>query len=601
MKYEPTTLLELTERGLKKNTTNIVAETKRFGKWHRTDIDDFRSKVKYFALGLYQLGVRPGDKVALHSESCTEWLICDHAILSLGATNVPIYATQPGEQIKYILENSEAKVYIVYNDKLFESVKPMIKGIESVKGVVNILETSHGKLKSMDDVIRMGRAKDDEDPDLFDQLKSKIKPDDLASLIYTSGTTGVPKGAMITHNNIASNVLSTIEHAPFDVEVDRGGRMLSYLPLSHVLERMGTYMYLYIGYPIYFIEDLENFMGEMQEVKPIFFITVPRLLEKVHAGIKEKGQELSGIKKSLFYWAIGLAENFDVEHPPKGLQSLKLKFADKVVYTKIREAFGGKMIGIISGGAALSPLIMNFFNAIGIYCSQGYGLTETSPVLTVGDPGHMRPGSVGPAIDDVQLKIAEDGEILAKGPNVMKGYYKLPEETENAFTEDGWFRTGDIGKIDNDGYLYITDRKKALFKLSTGKYVAPQPIENALVDSPYVDQAMVIGNQRKFCSALIIPDYNKIRTDLEEQGTKLPEGDLSDNETIIKLIQKEVDHVNKDLPKWEKVKKFKLMKEPFTIDKGELTPTLKMKRPKILDIHSEKIESIYREAEQVGK
>jgi len=601
MKYEPTSLIEITERGLKKNTTNIVAETKRFGKWIRTDIDDFRQKVKYLAMGLYKLGVRRNDKVALHAESCTEWLICDQGILSLGAINVPIYSTQPGEQIEYILKNSEAKVYIVYNDHLFSSVKPRIKEIENVIAVINILETTHEKLQSLDDVMQMGREQDDENPDLFYDLRSKVKPNDLASLIYTSGTTGVPKGAMLTHNNIASNVLSTIEHAPFDVEGDRGGRMLSYLPLSHVLERMGTYMYLFIGYPIYFIEDLENFMGEMQEVKPIFFITVPRLLEKVHAGIKERGEDLNGLKKNLFYWAIDFAEKYDVENPPKGLQSIKHKLADKVVYSKIREAFGGKMIGIISGGAALSPMIMNFFNAIGIYCAQGYGLTETSPVLTVGDWEHLRPGSVGPAIDDVQLKIAEDGEILAKGPNIMTGYYKLPEETEKAFTEDGWFRTGDIGRIDSDGYLYITDRKKALFKLSTGKYVAPQPIENELVDSPYIDQVMVLGDKRKFCSALIIPDYKKIRTEFETKGHDLPEGDLSENESVIDLIQKVVDQVNKVLPKWEKVKKFKLLKEPFTIEKGELTPTMKMKRPKIVDIHSEVVESIYREAEQVGK
>lgn len=473
--------------------------------------------------------------------------------------------------------------------------------MENVKAVINILETAHPKLKSMVDVIQLGRAKDDEDPDLFDELKSKVKPDDLASIIYTSGTTGVPKGAMLTHNNIAFNVRSTTEHAPFDIEANRGGRMLSYLPLSHVLERMGTYMYIYMGYPIYFIEDLENFMGEMQEVKPLFFITVPRLLEKIYAGVKEKGEEFTGFKKKLFFWAINLAENYNVEHPPKGIQSIKHKLADTLVYSKIREVFGGKLVGVISGGAALTSLIMSFFNGIGVYCAQGYGLTETSPVLTVGDPEHLRTGSVGPPIDDVQIKVAEDGEILAKGPNVMKGYYKMPEETKLAFTEDGWFHTGDIGKIDKDGYLYITDRKKALFKLSTGKYVAPQPIENELIKSSYIEQAMVIGEKQKFCAALIVPDYKKVRADLEAKGKTLPEGDLSGNDEVINLIQKEVDQVNKDLPKWEKVKKFKLLEEEFTIEKGELTPTLKMKRPKILDIHSELVETIYKEAEKVKK
>ncbi len=498
MKYEPATLLDLVDQGLKKNITDVVAATKRNGRWHKTHLDDFRDQVRNFALGLYELGVRSGDRVALHSESCSEWLIIDQAILSIGAVNVPIYTTQPGDQIKFILENSQAKAYIYSKDELFESVKPYIKKIEAVGAVIAILPTRHAKVKSYENILELGQQKQDLAPDLFDEFREEIKPDDLATLIYTSGTTGMPKGVMLTHHNISSNTMRTINNAPFDVEEDRGKRMISYLPLSHVLERMVTYMYLMIGYPIYFVEDINEFVPDLKEVKPLFFVTIPRLLEKIHDGVKARGLDMKGIQQALYFWAIRRAENYDIETSPKSLNLLKHKFADKVVYSKIRKAFGGELTGIISGGAALSPMIMRFFNAVGIYCGQGYGLTETSPVLSVANPENLRAGSVGKLIENVEIKIAEDGEILAKGPNVMQGYYHLPQETEKAFT-DGWFHTGDIGHFDDDGYLYITDRKKALFKLSTGKYVAPQPIENSFVESPFIEQVMVIGDRHKFC------------------------------------------------------------------------------------------------------
>ncbi|HKI46219.1 MAG TPA: AMP-binding protein, partial [Balneolales bacterium] len=391
----PSTLLDLIDEGFSKNTTDIAAATKRNGIWLKTEISGFRENVRYFALGLYELGVRPGDKVALHSESCTEWLWIDQAILSIGAASVPIYTTQPGDQIKFILENSGAKAYVYSKDDLFDSVKSMIKQIKTVHAVISFLPSVHAKVKTTDQVISRGKELAEKDHGLFDRLRAEVKYDQLATLIYTSGTTGRPKGVMLSHHNLVSNIRSTVLHMPFDVEVMRGHRMLSYLPLSHVLERMGTFMYIYMGYPIYFIEDIMHFADELKEVDPVFFITVPRLMEKIHLAVRERGEHLSGWQQKLFFWAISLAENYNVDDPPTGLEAFKYTIADKIVYSKIREVFGKNLVGIISGGAALSPLIVRFFSALGYFCNQGYGLTESSPVLTLNDLAHHKTGSAG--------------------------------------------------------------------------------------------------------------------------------------------------------------------------------------------------------------
>ncbi len=596
MGYEPTTIISEIDKGLQHHNKDVLISTKRNGNWVDTNKQVFLKKIRNLALGLYELGVRSGDKVSLHSENSAEWLICDQAILSIGAVNVPIYTTQPGEQIKYILENSETKVHIVSTDELFSDTKPIIKGITSVKAIISIFGSEHGKLKSFDDILEMGAQKHREDPQLFEQLKSQVKPDDLATLIYTSGTTGAPKGVMLTHNNIASNLLASLERVPFDDEVEDYQRMLSYLPLSHVFERMITYLYLRLGYPIYYIEDVEEVREDFEYVKPYYFATVPRLLEKVHTGIKVKGQELSGLKKRLYYWAINRAEEFDPEHPPSGLEALKHKVADKLIYSKIRELFGGNLLGIVSGGAALSPTLSQFMNALGIICVQGYGLTETSPVLSVQDKDHLRIGSSGFPLSNVDIKIAEDGEILAKGPSVMQGYYNNPEKTDEVFTEDGWFKTGDVGKLE-DNYLFITDRKKSVFKLSTGKYIAPQIIENQLIESGYIDQAVVIGYKRKFCSALIVPSYDNVERRLKSQGKSVSDK-RSEDPAVRDLIQKEVDKVNRELSPWETVKKFVLLEESFTIESGELTPTQKVKRPIVKERYADEIESMYGEVKE---
>ncbi|MDX1617771.1 MAG: long-chain fatty acid--CoA ligase [Balneolaceae bacterium] len=593
MEYEPTTILDLMESGLERHVSDVdvLISTKRDGKWYPTGPDEFQQKVRHLALGLYELGVRKGDRVSLHSENSAEWLICDLAILSLGAADVPIYSTQPGEQIKYILENSETKVHIVSDDMMFADTKPLIKSVETVTSVITIGKSKHKKLRPFEEILELGRKKGEEDPRLFERLRSRVEPDDLATLIYTSGTTGQPKGVMLTHNNIASNLQASMERVPFDKNPDEDQQMISYLPLSHVFERIITYMNLHMGYPIYYIEDIDEILEDFQYVKPYFMATVPRLLEKIHTAIKVRGQDFSGIKKQIYYWAINWAEKYDPEHPPSGFNALLHAVADKAVYSNVREMFGGHMLGVTSGGAALAPNIFRFMNALGLYCGQGYGLTETSPVLSTTDPDHMRVGSSGRPLSNVKIKIADDGEILAKGPNVMKGYFKNPEKTKEAFTSDGWFKTGDVGKLE-DGYLFVTDRKKSMFKLSTGKYVAPQPIENKLTSSGFIEQAVVVGFKRKFCSALIVPTEKNVRKWLQSRNLPEPENYAEDS-NVRDIIQREVDKVNKDLSPWETVKKFYLLEEPLTIDDGELTPTLKIKRPVINERYADEIDSMY--------
>ncbi len=594
MKYEPTTILSIVEQGYEKNTSGIFSAVKRDGKWIETGVADFKQMVQDLALGLYELGVRKGDKISLHAENSTEWRIIDLAVLSLGAAVVPIYTTQPGEQIKYILENSDAKIHFVSNDEVFAETKPLIKNVKNVKAIISIMESKHKKLQTFEDILQMGHKKNEEDPTLYNKLKSEVKPDDMATLIYTSGTTGVPKGVMLSHHNIAGNALAARELFPFDPKEYDNPTVLSYLPLAHMFERTASYIYAFAGLPPYYIEDIDDIREDFSRVQPVYLVTVPRLLEKVVAGMKVRGQDFGWLKKQMFYWAINLAENYDPENPPA---AWKMAIADKLVYAKVRELFGGKMIGFNVGGAALSPNIARFINGIGIYCGLGYGLTETSPVLTGPPKGELRIGSSGKAIADVELKIAEDGEILAKGPYIMKGYYKMPDKTEEAIDDDGWFHTGDIGHLDDDGWLFVTDRKKSLFKLSTGKYVAPQPIENALVNSGFIEQAVVVGNMHKYCAALIVPNWENMKKRFETTNYDFPEENPTENKYVRRRIQKEVDKVNQNLSKWEKVKRFKLLEDQFTIEAGEITPTLKVKRNVINKKYSDVIDSIYDDEE----
>ena len=589
----PQTIPQIVDVGIPKNTTGIACVVKRGGVWRETLVEDFREQIEAFALGLYAMGIRQGDRVALHAENSTEWIIIDQAVLRLGAVTVPIYTTQPGDQIKYILEDAAARIYIVSTEDLFAAPRPFIDEIETLETTVGILGSYADGMLTFEDVLNQGRKQREAAPGLLATLQESIAPDDLATLVYTSGTTGLPKGVMLTHGNLASNVLAVEDRFPFDPDANRSGAMLSYLPLSHSLERTATLTYLYIGYPIYFVEDFREMVEDLKTVRPVHLSTVPRLLEKIHAGIHKRAGTLSGAKRLLMRWALGLAERYDVATPPSGLYRIQLNLAERLVFKKLRDAiFGGNLKAVTSGGAALPGSLMNFFNALGIFCAQGYGLTETSPVITLYKKGHLRPGSAGIPVNNVEVRIADDGEILARGPNIMKGYYKLPDKTAEVMSEGGWFHTGDIGHLD-DGHLFITDRKKQLFKLSTGKYIAPTPIEVALSGSPFIEQVVVVGSEYKFCAALIVLDPQAVRQHLGQDEAALPDADLAADASVNSLIDGVVATVNETLPHWEQVKKFCVLEQPFSIEGGELTPTLKVKRRVVHKKYRDRIEAMY--------
>ncbi len=564
------TIPAVVAEGLTKNRS-IACSTKRGGVWIDTSVPDFKAQVRHFACGLHHMGIRKGDRVALHAENSAEWLIVDQAVLTLGAVTVPIYTTQPGDQIRYIIDNAGARLYIVSTQELYAGCPQDLKDVESLESVISIFgdfgDTTYAE------VLARGR-------DHTEFEKPQITEGDLATLVYTSGTTGVPKGVMLSHGNITSNVVSVGERLPFTPPVTG----LSYLPLSHSFERVASIAYLYLGCPIYFVEDFLEIKEDIQTARPHHMTTVPRLLEKVHAGLNLLAASTKGPKGRLLRWALRLAEAYDVE---RGRGPIGHKLAEKLVYKKIRENFGGNLRYFTSGGAALAPGIQAFFNGLGITCGQGYGLTETAPVITCYTSDDLKPRSVGKCIRGVKVKIADDGEILVQGPNIMQGYYGMPDKTAEVIDADGWFHTGDIGRMDEDGHVYITDRKKQLFKLSTGKYIAPSPIEVGLCNSPLIEQAIVVGPGRKFCGALIIVDPATIE---KEVG---PTGEASTDPEVLARVQAVVDSVNLGKPYWEQIKKFRILDTPFSIDTGELTPTLKVKRRVVEDKYHDHIESLY--------
>ena len=557
--------------------SGLASSVKRGGKWIDTSAKDFVAGMYAFAAGLYELGIRKGDAVALHAENSTEWLIIDQALLRLGAVTVPIYTTQPVEQIRHIVNDAEVRGYIVSTADLFAGCPEDLSTAASLDWTLGIFGSHAEGMLTYEDVLAQGRERLKDDPDLVARCEKEVQGEDLATLAYTSGTTGVPKGVMLTHSNIATNLVALMERLPFDPPCT----MLSYLPLSHSLERLATMLYLHMSCPIYFVENFLEIADDMKTVRPVHMTTVPRLLEKVHSGIMNKAEEASGPKGKLARWAFGRANRYDLTNPDRGPAH---RLADKLVYSKVRDAvFGGNLEVLTSGGAALSPVVQSFINALGIICGQGYGLTETAPVISLFEEKDLRPGSVGRPIRHVEVKIADDGEILARGPNIMRGYYNMQDETAAVMSEGGWFHTGDIGTL-KDGHIYITDRKKQLFKLSTGKYVAPTPIEVALTEHPLIEHAVVLGEDRKFCGALLVPDRQGI---MQQFGSMLPANELHDQLDTV------VGAVNEGRPPWEQIKKFGLVSKPFTIETGELTPTMKVRRKVVYKKYSELIDSVY--------
>tara|TARA_R110001599_G_scaffold126246_1_gene299254 strand:+ start:8529 stop:10301 length:1773 start_codon:yes stop_codon:yes gene_type:complete len=559
------------------------------GKWHSTTTKEYIDQANQISRGLLRLGVKKDDKIAVISTTNrTEWNILDIGILQLGAQNVPIYPTISKEDYEYVLNHSEATYCFVSDTSILEKLN-QVKGKTKLKGVYTF-DDINGE-HNWNEVLQLGS--DESNQPEVETCKDAVTSNDLATLIYTSGTTGKPKGVMLSHGNIVSNVLASEKRVPL---VSGKSQALSFLPVCHIFERMILYLYQYCGVEIYFAESIEKMSDNLKEIKPHVMTAVPRLYEKVFDKIYGNGSELKGIKQKLFYWAIEIGLQYEPYGANGWWYEKKLNLARKLIFSKIKEGLGGRLDLMVSGSAALQPRLTRFFAAAEMPIMEGYGLTETSPVVSVNDQnnGGFRVGTVGRIIDKVEVKIAEDGEILVKGPNVMLGYYKDPEKTAEVMTGD-YFHTGDIGEVSKDGFLKITDRKKEMFKTSGGKYVAPALIENQLKQSRFIEQVMVVGENEKMPAAIIQPNFVFVRDWAKIHNITLGDNkDLVTNEKVIQRIEEEVVICNSNFGKWETIKKFKLTPDEWSIDAGHLTPTMKMKRKVIKEVYKDLYEEIYR-------
>ncbi len=557
---------------------------------------EFDRRVRGLALGLRTLGLVPGDKLVILADNAPNWIITDYACLCQGVATVPIYTSLVPEQVRYIVGDSEAKALVCSSPALWEKVKA-VKA--QMPGVAHYIYSGTGPApegtKSLADVEALGRAAESQDPGLFERLALGVKPDELASIVYTSGTTGVPKGVLLSHGNFASNINSLASIIVF-TEKDTN---MSFLPLSHVLERMVTLAFLSRGTTIAYAESVETVAENLVEVKPTIMVSVPRLFEKIYAKIMDTILEGSGLKRKIFFWALGVGKDCGrlklAGVKPGGFLEFKRKVAHKLVFSKILEKTGGRIRFFVSGGAPLSKDIAEFFFAMGVWVLEGYGLTESAPVLTCNTFENIRFGTVGRAVPTVELRIEPDGEIAARGPNIMKGYYKKPQETAEVL-RGGWLYTGDIGHLDAEGFLTITDRKKDLIITSGGKNIAPQPIENMLKQNPYVANAVIVGGTRKFISALIVPEFGKLEAYAKGQGLSFSSrAELIGDPRIIEFMRGEVEKATPYLAPFEKVKKIILLYRDFDADAGEITPTLKVKRNIIETRYKDLIDSLYKE------
>ncbi|HEX6716387.1 MAG TPA: long-chain fatty acid--CoA ligase [Pyrinomonadaceae bacterium] len=568
------------------------------GRWIAISSDEMLERAKHIAAGLHAIGVRSGDRVALLSESRVEWTLTDAGSIFAGAIDVPIYPTLTPPQVRYILNDSGACVLFLANREKFVELRDVLGECPEVKQVIffepeGFTPEDGLTLAQLED---KGREFEQRDPGFIDRMVLQTKPDDLATIIYTSGTTGEPKGVMLTHANLVSNLIDSAGHLSFG----EGDSALSVLPLSHVFERQAMYMYLHKGMAVYFAESLQTIGANLREVHPTVLVGVPRIFEKIYQRILESAAERGKLSVVLLAWSVSVARKYAkriVAHQPiPAFLKFKHWVASKLVFSKWQRAFGGRMRLLISGGAALSEDLAYIYIGAGIPILQGYGLTETSPVITTSKLEDNRPGTVGTAIPNVEIRIAEDGEIEVRGPNVMRGYYNKPEETRAVFTSDGWFKTGDIGTIDKEGFLCITDRKKELFKTSGGKYISPQPIEQAIKGSRFVSQVVLVGAERKFPAALVVPVWEQLESYCKLKGIEVKSrSELCHHPRILDLIQRQIDALTPNLAKYERIKKVALLENEFTIEGGELTPTLKVKRRVIDEKYKDVIEQLYAE------
>lgn len=585
------TLIDLHDHTIKNCQHDTFLNAKRGDTWEAISTDEFASRVRNTALALYKLGIKNRDTIAYVGQSSPEWTIIDMAILNCGAIGVPIYTTQSVNQVEYILKNSGAKAMFIGSEELYTRLKDAIDaaGVEIVIGFYEKVGNSPHNLSSLQ---KEGAALDKENPDLYKQIRSVVKPDDLATIIYTSGTTGDPKGVMLTHTSLVSNVTACLQIFDFYGQEDV---TLTYLPPSHIFERMILYVYQYSGVQIWYAESIEKLGDNLKEVRPMVMTTVPRMLEKVFERVNAMVETLPAPRKAIFKWAIKVAKQFDTEGNNGSFYMIKYKIANALVYKKLRLGFGGRLRMLVAGGAALNPELGRIFTAAGMPVLQGYGLTETSPVISVNRLGQNRMGSIGEIIPGVEVKIVEDGEILVKGPNVMKGYYKNEEATKEVFY-DGWFKTGDIGYIDRDGFLYITDRKKDFIKTSGGKYIAPQLIEQRLARSKYVEQAVVLGDKRKFASALLFPSWEALRAFADGRNINYnTDEELLKHPDVRNIYDGVMEEVNNTLAQWETIKKYEIIPGILTVDNDQLTPTLKVRRRNIEQRYNDLIEEFYKE------
>lgn len=555
------------------------------GEWKKYSTQEFCEVTDLLSRGLTTLGIGKGSRVAVMSPNRPEWNICDYAIMQLGAYQIPLYPTLAEHDIKYIIENAEITIVFVNDELTYGKVKAA--AIE-LKHPIEIF--SFNKIegtKHWDELVELGKNTTVD----LDVYRNAVKPEDILTIIYTSGTTGTPKGVMLTHQNLVQNFEKSSVLLPPGLE-----KSLSFLPLSHIFERMISYLYAYGNVSVYYAESMDTIVADIQEVKPNAFSTVPRLLEKVYDKIMEKGKDLTGIKRGIFFWSLALAEKFD--HHNGWWYNFKLGIARKLVFKKWQEALGGNIIVIVSGGAALNPRLNRIFWAADMPIFEGYGLTETSPVITVNHFGATMFGTVGTAIEGVEVKIAEDGEILARGHNIMKGYYLRDDLTAENIDQDGWFHTGDIGEMINGKFLKITDRKKEIFKTAGGKYVAPQMLENRYKESPLIEQVMVLGENRKFPAALIVPTFPALKAWCEHKGiTYTTNEEMIKNEQVLEKYNQIIIQLGAEFGKWEQVKRFALLPKEFSIDGGELTPKLSFKRKVVLEKNADVIDKIYKDAE----
>jgi len=575
--------------------------------WEPLSLDQFRVQSEEAALGLLDLGLNRGEKVALLLESDVPFCIVDMGCLLAGLIDVPLYLSSSAEQMQYVTEHAEAKALAVANPERLHQAAEILPDLPEIETVILCDPDPDAdlpdlpervELVTLDEVRARGRRSTDDQDAAIQNLRDQIHPDDLATIIYTSGTTGRPKGVMLSHENISSNAMTSVgELKDFEPGAD-GEVVISFLPLTHVFARMLQYAFLARGVSIYFTHP-DNLVDALPKVRPTAFASVPRVLEKVYAGIRKKIMGMEGLQRTIGEWALGVAQEYQMDQKMSFFYNLKRAIADRLVFQKWRDALGGQVKWIVVGGAALQPDLANTLAAADIITVQGYGLTETSPVIAYCRPHRNKPGTVGDPLPGVEVQIADDGEILTRGPHVMQGYFKRSEKTDEVLNEEGWFHTGDVGEFDEEGFLKITDRKKDLFKLSTGKYVMPQPIENKLGSEPLVDKAVVIGSDRKFCAALIFPAEDQVRAQAQELDLDAdqPFEDVLRHPDIVEVFRELVAEANEGMDHWSTVKRFALVPNELTIESGLLTPTLKVKRPNIQKTFAHEIDALYYEDE----